>query len=80
MVDVEEEEVQEIKSKRPTFPKPDDKARLAYKRSFFVRMVSDPKIYNPKIVKIKSAVENRSLTSTEPLGHAYDDVPTSPTM
>lgn len=22
---------------------------LAYKRSFFVRMVSDPKIYNPKI-------------------------------
>lgn len=24
---------------------------LAYKRSFFVRMVSDPKIYNPKIAK-----------------------------
>lgn len=23
---------------------------LQYKRSFFVRMVSDPKIYNPKIV------------------------------
>ena len=23
---------------------------LKYKRSFFVRMVSDPKIYNPKIV------------------------------
>ena len=25
------------------------KKDLAYKRSFFVRMVSDPKIYNPKI-------------------------------
>lgn len=24
---------------------------LAYKRSFFVRMVSDPKIYNPKIAR-----------------------------
>lgn len=24
---------------------------LAYKRSFFVRMVSDPKIYNPTIAK-----------------------------
>lgn len=24
---------------------------LRYKRSFFVRMVSDPKLYNPKIVK-----------------------------
>lgn len=27
---------------------------LAYKRSFFVRMVSDPKIYNPAIVKSTS--------------------------
>jgi hypothetical protein len=27
-----------------------NKQKLAYKRSFFVRMVSDPKIYNPKIV------------------------------
>ena len=26
------------------------KKSLAYKRSFFVRMVSDPRIYNPKIV------------------------------
>ncbi|MPC52529.1 Tyrosine decarboxylase [Portunus trituberculatus] len=26
-------------------------ASLQYKRSFFVRMVSDPKIYNPKIVR-----------------------------
>ena len=24
---------------------------LKHKRSFFVRMVSDPKLYNPKIVK-----------------------------
>lgn len=29
------------------------KKNLKYKRSFFVRMVSDPKIYNPKIVKMK---------------------------
>lgn len=28
-----------------------EKEKLAYKRSFFVRMVSDPKIYNPKIAK-----------------------------
>ena len=25
---------------------------LKHKRSFFVRMVSDPKLYNPKIVKV----------------------------
>ncbi|XP_022920898.1 aromatic-L-amino-acid decarboxylase [Onthophagus taurus] len=31
------------------------KETLAYKRSFFVRMVSDPKIYNPSIVKTLSA-------------------------
>lgn len=27
------------------------KQTLAHKRSFFVRMVSDPKIYNPSIAK-----------------------------
>lgn len=27
------------------------KMSLRYKRSFFVRMVSDPKLYNPKIVR-----------------------------
>ena len=27
---------------------------LKHKRSFFVRMVSDPKLYNPKIVKVKN--------------------------
>jgi hypothetical protein len=34
----------------------EDKNRktLQFKRSFFVRMVSDPKIYNPKIVKMRS--------------------------
>ena len=26
---------------------------LKHKRSFFVRMVSDPKLYNPKIVKVE---------------------------
>lgn len=30
------------------------KMSLRYKRSFFVRMVSDPKLYNPKIVRALS--------------------------
>ncbi|XP_014241492.1 tyrosine decarboxylase isoform X2 [Cimex lectularius] len=42
------------------------KETLAYKRSFFVRMVSDPKIYNPKIAK--SLPVNRRHTS-----HVTDD-------
>merc|ERR1712037_415267 len=41
---------------------------LQFKRSFFVRMVSDPKIYNPKIVKLK---QDMSLV---------DETPSSPTM
>ncbi|KAF7493090.1 Tyrosine decarboxylase [Sarcoptes scabiei] len=31
---------------------------LRYKRSFFVRMVSDPKLYNPKIVKALNSSSN----------------------
>ncbi|CAH1404258.1 unnamed protein product [Nezara viridula] len=42
------------------------KEALAYKRSFFVRMVSDPKIYNPKIAKSLSG--GRRHTS-----HVTDD-------
>uniref|UniRef100_T1I5A1 Uncharacterized protein n=1 Tax=Rhodnius prolixus TaxID=13249 RepID=T1I5A1_RHOPR len=42
------------------------KETLAYKRSFFVRMVSDPKIYNPKIAK--SLPGSRRHTS-----HVTDD-------
>lgn len=34
---------------------------LRYRRSFFVRMVSDPKLYNPKIVRALSG-----STSSEP--------------
>ncbi|XP_052127613.1 aromatic-L-amino-acid decarboxylase isoform X1 [Frankliniella occidentalis] len=44
----------------------DDRKRretLAYKRSFFVRMVSDPKIYNPKIAK--AVPGQRRLVSSE---------------
>jgi len=41
---------------------------LQFKRSFFVRMVSDPKIYNPKIVKLK---QDMSLV---------DETPSSPTI
>lgn len=40
------------------------KETLAYKRSFFVRMVSDPKIYNPSIAKSVAATR-RHLTSSE---------------
>jgi|688.fasta_scaffold450408_2 hypothetical protein len=37
---------------------------LEYKRSFFVRMVSDPKIYNPKIVaKSSNYSDTDQLTS-----------------
>lgn len=35
------------------------KMSLRYKRSFFVRMVSDPKLYNPKIVKALGQTANR---------------------
>ena len=46
---------------------------LQYKRSFFVRMVSDPKIYNPKIVKLKS--------TDRAIGYLDDQAtPASPTM
>ena len=45
---------------------------LQYKRSFFVRMVSDPKIYNPKIVKITSFDKSMGLFDEPP--------PASPTM
>nr|CAD7582011.1 unnamed protein product [Timema californicum] len=37
------------------------KEGLAYKRSFFVRMVSDPKIYNPKIAKSLASSHRRSM-------------------
>ncbi|XP_049862345.1 aromatic-L-amino-acid decarboxylase-like isoform X1 [Schistocerca gregaria] len=35
---------------------------LAYKRSFFVRMVSDPKLYNPKIAKSLPGKRHRHLS------------------
>lgn len=38
---------------------------LAYKRSFFVRMVSDPKIYNPKIAKSLGHATRRHVSSGE---------------
>lgn len=36
------------------------KTSLRYKRSFFVRMVSDPKLYNPKIVKALSTSNDQT--------------------
>ena len=38
---------------------------LKYKRSFFVRMVSDPKIYNPKIVAKSMTVDHSIEESKE---------------
>ncbi|XP_037793821.1 LOW QUALITY PROTEIN: aromatic-L-amino-acid decarboxylase-like [Penaeus monodon] len=49
-----------------------NKKSLRYKRSFFVRMVSDPKIYNPKIV--------RSLPPNGPRRHTTDSEPDNQTF
>jgi aromatic-L-amino-acid decarboxylase len=46
------------------------KMSLRYKRSFFVRMVSDPKLYNPKIVK---ASGTRSVSDKDSDGDPNDD-------
>lgn len=44
---------------------------LRYRRSFFVRMVSDPKIYNPKIVKAlnssSSSLDDKRNSTSESL-------------
>ena len=70
------------------------KKSLAYKRSFFVRMVSDPKLYNPKIVPTKScdvasledlAGKGSSTSSQHNIDiegvKIYDEIqPPSPTM
>lgn len=45
------------------------KMSLRYKRSFFVRMVSDPKLYNPKIVK---AMGSRSSSGGGGIDGAID--------
>ena len=69
------------------------KKSLAYKRSFFVRMVSDPRIYNPKIVTSDSidmpdtplevptpkvSLENRDVNLDDVRTH--DTLKPSPTM
>lgn len=38
---------------------------ISQKRSFFVRMVSDPKCYNPKIVRTLSMTSRRNLSDSE---------------
>lgn len=42
------------------------KMSLRYKRSFFVRMVSDPKLYNPKIVKASTTRSTSEKDSDDP--------------
>ncbi|XP_050699463.1 aromatic-L-amino-acid decarboxylase-like isoform X1 [Eriocheir sinensis] len=57
----EEEEAEEVeKEVEEVFDLNERKKNksLHYKRSFFVRMVSDPKIYNPKIVRSLPAANN----------------------
>ncbi|KAG1657179.1 Multidrug resistance protein 1 [Nymphon striatum] len=39
---------------------------LKYKRSFFVRMVSDPKLYNPKIVRSLSVTRRHTSDPVQP--------------
>lgn len=38
---------------------------ISQKRSFFVRMVSDPKCYNPKIVRTMSMTSRRNLSDSD---------------
>ena len=97
MPDVEATTIEEEKEKEDVF-RPEEmaeksKKRLAYKRSFFVRMVSDPKIYNPKIVTNNSGDPNTKSIEEQAAAvpannpninisdvKIYDNVPPSPTV
>ena len=51
---------------------------LRNKRSFFVRMVSDPKIYNPKIVDVDGVVKMKSFDKSSvvgPFSSMYEETP-----
>lgn len=52
------------------------KAALAHKRSFFVRMVSDPKLYNPAINKTPPPVGTCPCTPQAVAAPASPDTPT----
>ena len=81
LLNVNEDERHKEKAKDLVHKMAEEKKKqtLAYKRSFFVRMVSDPKIYNPKIVKIKSADGRGTLESISDAAGQSDD-PKSPPM
>lgn len=51
-----------------------NRAALAHKRSFFVRMVSDPKIYNPAINKTPPPVPTTPSTPP-PMAPMTPDTP-----
>ena len=74
------EDEEEKEEKADILQKLDEKSQqsLRNKRSFFVRMVSDPKIYNPKIVdgivKMKS-VDNKGVGP-----FMYEESPHNATM
>ncbi|CAL8074881.1 unnamed protein product [Orchesella dallaii] len=68
----ENHENQEVDAVAGLKQKQEQDAMLKQKRSLFVRMVSDPKIYNPKIVKARSpAIKARP--SFPPMDHSEDD-------
>lgn len=74
-------EEEEEKEKQDILQKLDEKSQesLRSKRSFFVRMVSDPKIYNPKIVD--GIVKMKSIDrSSGVFGGMYDEKPHNQTI
>lgn len=52
------------------------KETLAHKRSFFVRMVSDPKIYNPAINKTGPGTPRMSTDTYSPCSPIAEGTPT----
>ena len=65
---VEKEENVEKEEKEDVVKVMEKKAAesLQHKRSFFVRMVSDPKLYNPKIVKMGARHRMLSIEPSDP--------------
>ena len=74
-------EDEEEKEKQDILQKLDEKSQqsLRNKRSFFVRMVSDPKIYNPKIVEGIVKMKSFDKTVVGPFSGMYEETPNNQT-
>lgn len=73
------QEEEESKERLTELAKEKSQKTLREKRSFFVRMVSDPKIYNPKIVKARNPPQSkRVLLSSPKKGDATVATPATP--